>query len=72
MNKHKLIEALQIALDELTKPTITFTPPKLELIDLNMVDEHLRKCDLSEDYRNGYSDGIVFAEREHGIRGKNE
>ena len=44
-------------------------PPKREPIDLDQVDKHLKICDLSEDYRNGYSDGIVFAEIEHWMRG---
>ena len=50
----------------------TSTPPKREFIDLDQVDKHLKTCDLSEDYRDGYSDGIIFAEREHKIRGKYE
>ena len=50
----------------------TSTPPKREFIDLDQVDKHLQICDLSEDYRDGYSDGIIFAEREHKIRGKYE
>ena len=48
------------------------SPPKQELIDLDQVDKHLKTCDLSEDYRDGYIDGIIFAEREHKIRGKYE
>jgi len=67
MNKDKLIEALETALAELKQPTISFTPPKREPIDLDQVDNHLKICDLSEDYRDGYSDGIIFAEKEHGI-----
>jgi hypothetical protein len=46
--------------------------PKQNLIDLNQVDDHLKKCDKSEDYRDGYCDGIIYAEREHKIRGKYE
>ena len=42
------------------------------LIDLNQVDKHLVLCDKSEDYRDGYCDGIIYAEREHDIRGKFE
>ena len=41
--------------------------PKRGSIDLDEVDKHLKICGLSEDYRDGYSDGIVFAEIEHGI-----
>ena len=44
-------------------------PTKRDPIDLDQVDNHLKICDLSEDYRDGYSDGIIFAEREHGIGG---
>jgi len=47
-------------------------PPKRDPIDLDQVDNHLKICDLSEDYRDGYSDGIIYAEREHKIRGKYE
>ena len=43
-----------------------------EPIDLDQVDKHLKICDLSEDYRDGYSDGIIFAERYHKIRGDDE
>ena len=67
MNRERLIEALETALAALKQPTVTFTPPKREPIDLDQVAKHLKICDLSEDYRNGYSDGIVFAEIEHGI-----
>ena len=50
-------------------------PPKrepIELIDLDKVDKHLEICDKSEEYRDGYSDGIVFTERHHGMRGQHE
>lgn len=46
--------------------------PEKKIIDLNMVDNHLDICNLSEDYKDGYVDGIVYAEREHGIRGQHE
>ena len=45
---------------------------KQELIDLDKVDKHLEICDKSEEYRDGYSDGIVFTERHHGMRGQHE
>ena len=43
--------------------------PEREPINLDKVDKHLEICDLSEDYRKGYSDGIVFAEIENWMRG---
>jgi len=46
--------------------------PKKEFIDLDKADKHLEICDKSEEYRDGYSDGIVFAERHHAIRGQYE
>lgn len=56
-------ERIEEAIQELT------AKPEKKIIDLNMVDKHLEICDLSEDYKDGYSDGIVYAEREHGVRG---
>lgn len=56
-------EHIDEAIEELT------TKPEKKIIDLNIVDKHLEICDLSEDYKDGYIDGIVYAEREHGIRG---
>lgn len=44
--------------------------PEQGPIDLDQVDNHLKICDLSEDYRDGYCDGVVFAEREHRIGDK--
>ena len=46
--------------------------PEQELIDLDQVDKHLEICDKSEEYKDGYSDGIVFAERHHNMRGQHE
>ena len=46
--------------------------PEPELLDLDKVDKHLEICDKSEEYRDGYSDGIVFTERHHGMRGQHE
>ena len=43
-----------------------------KLINLDEVDAHWMLCDKSEDYRDGYCDGIIYAEREHKIRGKHE
>lgn len=68
MNIHQLCFATLVELRDLKKRL----PPKREFIDLDQVDKHLKTCDLSEDYRDGYSDGIIFAEREHKIRGKYE
>ena len=67
MNKEKLIEALETALAELRKPTITFTPPKREPLDLDQIDRHLEINDYSDEYRHAYCEGIIFAEKAHGI-----
>ena len=52
---------------ELEGEPLYASPPKRDPIDLDQVDNHLKICDLSEDYRDGYSDGIIFAEKAHGI-----
>ena len=46
--------------------------PESKPIDLDQIDKHLEICDHSEEYKDGYSDGIVFAERHHAIRGQHE
>ena len=48
------------------------SPPKPEPLDLNQIDRHLEINDYSDEYRYAYCDGIIFAEREHDIRGKHE
>ena len=45
---------------------------KNNLINLDTVDYHLQNSGKNEDYRDGYSDGIIYAERFHNIRGKYE
>jgi len=45
MNKDKLIEALETALAELKRPTISFTPPKREPVELEDVIKQIHdKC----------------------------
>ncbi len=45
---------------------------KREPLDLDQIDRHLEINDYSDEYRYAYCEGIIFAEREHGIRGKHE
>lgn len=55
---------------ELLKDTqALLAQPERESINLDKVDKDLEICGMSEDYRNGYSDGIVFAEIENWMRG---
>lgn len=64
MSKYKLIEALETALSELRKPTITFTPPKLEPID---AFKAVQEFEGNYIYKDGFIDGIKYAEKAHGI-----
>ena len=63
----------RVDFNELYDTTVKLlTQPEPELLDLDKVDKHLEICDKSEEYRDGYSDGIVFTERHHGMRGQHE
>ena len=68
MNKDRLIEALETALAELRKPTITFTPPKREPIKDGELEvwysQHTWATDKQE-YMWGFRD----AEKVYGIGG---
>jgi len=64
MNKDKLIEALETALAELKQPTISFTPPKREPID---AFKAVQEFEGDYIYKDGFIDGIKYAEKEHGI-----
>jgi len=66
-----MIAMLRIEVSELRKE-LKLGEQKVELLDLDQIDRHLVLCDKSEDYREGYCDGVIYAEREHDIRGKHE
>ena len=65
MNRERLIEALETALAELRKPTITFTPPKQEPLS---DDEILKLCLYADEIsEEAFYRGDRQIEKEHGI-----
>ena len=62
MNKDRLIEALETALAELKQPAVTFTPPKREPLGAR-----IEVPSGNTDYVFGFCDGVLYAEKEHGI-----
>lgn len=47
-------------------------PEPRKPLNIADVENHLLLCDVDEGYIDGYIDGMVYAEREHKIRGRNE
>jgi hypothetical protein len=68
MSKYKLIEALETALAELRKPTITFTPPKREPFEPEE-RQRISKAYSTRAEQVAFEEGIIFAEISYGIGG---
>ena len=66
MNKTNLIQALEAVLDELRKPTITFTPLKQEPLDDREISHGFR-ISKKAIHAESFWIGVKFAEKEHGV-----
>lgn len=67
MSKERLIEALETALAELRKPTITFTPPKREPLSDEILYP-IAEARINDEGIAGFYDGFRYAEKYYGIR----